>query len=200
MTQARRPGGRTARVRAQILTATVDLIARDGVLGFKYEEVAERAGVHKTSVYRNWPDRDDLVIEALSRHADRQVPFADTGDLRADLVEFLLALAAELDTSIGRALVNAVQSHECEAVSRTVRGVFDQRLETVRTRLERAVERGELPPVDPLFFAQLVSGPVHLHRTTVDTTFDRPEAERIADVVLAGIRATANQSTDPAIP
>jgi AcrR family transcriptional regulator len=110
MTQARRPGGRNARVRAQILAATVDLVARAGVAGFTYDEVAERAGVHKTSVYRNWPNRDDLVIEALSRHADQQVPFADTGDLRADLVEFLLALAAELETSIGRALVNALQS------------------------------------------------------------------------------------------
>jgi AcrR family transcriptional regulator len=200
MTQARRSGGRNARVRAQILTATVDLIARDGVAGFKYEEVADRAGVHKTSIYRNWPDRDDLVIEALSRHADQQVPFADTGDLRTDLVEFLLTLAAELETSIGRALVNAVQSHERAVVSRTVRGVFDQRVEVVRARLERAAERGELPPVDPRFFAHLVSGPVHFHRSSGDFTFGRAEAERIADVVLAGIRVTAAQSTDPAIP
>lgn len=200
MTQARRSGGRNARVRAQILTATVDLIARDGVSGFKYEEVADRAGVHKTSIYRNWPDRDDLVIEALSRHADQQVPFADTGDLRTDLVKFLLTLAAELETSIGRALVNAVQSHERAVVSRTVRGVFDQRVEVIRARLERAAERGELPPVDPHFFAHLVSGPVHLHRSSGDSTFGRAEAERITDVVLAGIRVTANHSTDPAIP
>ncbi|MFI0805384.1 TetR/AcrR family transcriptional regulator [Amycolatopsis lurida] len=108
MTHARRPGGRTARVRARILAATVELIARDGVSGFRYEEVADRAGVHKTSIYRNWPERDELVIEALSRHADRQVPFADTVDLRADLVEFLLTLAGELETPVGRALLHAV--------------------------------------------------------------------------------------------
>jgi len=126
MAEASRPGGRTARVRERILAATVELIARDGTDGFRYEEVAERAGVHKTSVYRNWPDRDELIIEALTRHAGREVPLADTGDLRADLVEFLLALAAELTTPVGRALVSAVHNREREAVVRTVRGGLDR--------------------------------------------------------------------------
>ncbi|KFU75289.1 DNA-binding transcriptional regulator, AcrR family [Amycolatopsis lurida] len=196
MTQAKRPGGRTARVRAKILTATVELLARDGVSAFKYEEVADRAGVHKTSVYRNWPDRNDLVIEALSRHADQQIPLADTGDLRTDVADFLLALAAELETPFGRALVNAVQSREYEEVTSTIRGVFDRRLATLRSRLERATLRGELPPVDPLFFTHMISGPVHLYRNRADLTFSRLEAERITDVVLAGIRATASQGGD----
>lgn len=191
MADVSRPGGRTARVRARILTATTDLIARDGTAGFRYEEVAQRAGVHKTSVYRNWPDRDELVIEALTRHAAREVPLDDTGDLRADLVEFLLTLAAELDTPVGRALVTAVYGRERETIARTVRGVFDRRLEPVRARLERAAERGELPQTDPVFFAHLVSGPVHLYLSRGDLTFGRADAERITDVVLAGIKATA---------
>ncbi|MBL7255995.1 TetR/AcrR family transcriptional regulator [Paractinoplanes lichenicola] len=190
MAEKSRPGGRTARVRAQILAATVDLVAREGVAGFRYEEVAERAGVHRASVYRNWPDRDELVVEALAQYAARQVPFPDTGDLRADLVEFLLGQAAELAEPVGRALENAVSNSESEAVKRTVRRVLDRRLETVRTRLERATDRDELQAVDPLFFAHLVAGPAHLaHMHGV--AYGRAEAERTADVVLAGLRATS---------
>lgn len=196
MTDAKRPGGRTARVRAQILAATVDLIARDGITGFRYEEVAERAGVHKTSVYRNWPDRDELAVEAMSQYAHREVPFPDTGDLRTDLVEFLLGLTAELDTSFGRAVLSAVYSRECEAVARAVHGVLDQRMELVRVRLERATERGELPPIDTSFFVQLVFGPVHLYRNLGYFTFGRAEAERVVDVVIAGIKATSQTPTD----
>lgn len=159
-------------------------------MGFRYEEVADRAGVNKASVYRNWPQRSELAIEALSHRADQQVPFADTGDLRADLIQFLVTLAAELDTPLGRALAVAAQSREHEAVTRTVHGVYERRLDLVRVRLERAAERGELPPVDPLFFAQLISGPMHPFPGRTDVPFGHAEAERLTDVVLAGIRAT----------
>ena len=55
---------RNARVRAQILAATAELVARDGTTGFRYEDVADVAGVHRASVYRHWPDREQLVAEA----------------------------------------------------------------------------------------------------------------------------------------
>jgi AcrR family transcriptional regulator len=191
MADGSRPGGRTAQVRARILAATVELIARDGVTGFRYEEVAERAGTHKTSVYRNWPDRDELVVEALARYAEHEVPFTNTGNLRDDLVEFLLTLAAGLDAPEGRALTSAMRNHESDVVAKTARDVLDRRLELVRHRLEQATEAGELPSVDPLFFAHLVGGPVHLYLARGDGSFGRAEAERITDVVIAGIKATA---------
>jgi AcrR family transcriptional regulator len=185
-----RPGGRTARVRAQILAATLELLARDGLAGFRYEEVAERAGVHKTSVYRNWPDRDELIVDALAEHAELEVPLHDSGDLREDLVTFLLTLVARLDSPDGRALVSAMHERDRQQVGRAVRGVLDRRVELVRKRLETAAERGELKPVDPVFFAQLVSGPVHMHLMGAGQEFGRAEAERVVDVVLAGLRAT----------
>lgn len=184
-----RPGGRTARVRAQILKATTDLIARDGVTGFRYEDVAELAGVHRASVYRNWPDRDELVIEALTQYSLQQLPFPDTGDLRADLVEFLLGLAKQLAEPAGRALAGAVHNGENEAVNQTVRRALELRLEAVQARLEQAVARQELHSVDPLFFMHLVSGPVYLARMHGGLPFGRAEAERTADVVLAGLNA-----------
>jgi AcrR family transcriptional regulator len=189
---AQRPGGRTARVRAQILDATVRLVARHGITGFSYEEVADLAGVHKMTVYRNWPDRDRLVSEAIMGMAGATVPLEDTGDLRRDLSDFLVALAAVLAGPTGRALTHAVQTaQDNDDVRRTVDLVAAQRLALFQRRAASATERGELPHVDARFLGDLLSGPVHLHVSRNPPPFTHEDAERIVDVVLAGIRATA---------
>lgn len=187
---ARRPGGRTARVRERILAATVELVARDGIAGFRYEEVAETAGVHKASVYRNWPDREELVAEALLTYAEELASVADTGDIHRDLVDFVIALAGVLETPFGQSLEKAIsparQSGTVEALTR----VLDQRVAAMRRRVDTAVERGELPPVDSGFLGEMISGPVHLIVNRGMRPFTRTDAERVVGVVLAGIRAT----------
>ncbi len=70
--------------RNQILAATAELVARDGIAHFRYEDVAESAGVNKTSVYRNWPDREALVVESLIHYAEDLASIADTGDIEQD--------------------------------------------------------------------------------------------------------------------
>ncbi|HLU55691.1 MAG TPA: TetR/AcrR family transcriptional regulator C-terminal ligand-binding domain-containing protein [Pseudonocardia sp.] len=191
---ARRPGGRTARVRAQVLAATVELVARDGIAGLRYEEVAERAGVNKTSVYRNWPDREELVVEALLRYIDDLVSIGDTGDLRRDLVDFLVAIADSLAKPTVRAVEQATQAaRDSPVVRRAVARVFEERGAAVRRRVALAVERGELPPGDHSLLGAMVTGPVHFVVNRGLRPFSRADAERIVDVVLAGIRATAPQ-------
>jgi AcrR family transcriptional regulator len=188
---ARRPGGRTARVRAQILAATAELVARDGIAGFRYEEVAELAGVHKTSVYRNWPDREELVVEALLQYADDVGSVGDTGELRRDLVDFLMAIADALDRPIARALALATQAtHESPAVRRVATRILEERAAGTRRRVDLAIDRGELPPVDCSLLGEMISGPVHLIVNRGIRPFTRADAERIVDVVLAGIQAT----------
>ncbi|MGV0743078.1 TetR/AcrR family transcriptional regulator [Mycolicibacterium sp. XJ870] len=188
---ARRPGGRNARVRAQVLAATADLVARDGIVGFRYDEVAELAGVHKTSVYRNWPDREELVAEALLQYAESLASIADTGDLHRDLVDYLVGLASGLDTPFGQALELAIQpTHENAAVRQTVARILEQRGAATQRRVDLAVDRGELPPIDSAFLGEMISGPVRLIVNRGMRQFTRMDAERIVDVVLAGIRAT----------
>jgi AcrR family transcriptional regulator len=188
---ARRPGGRTARTRARILEATLHLVARDGIAGLRYEEVAELAGVHRTSVYRNWPDREQLVTEALLRYSGTVEP-ADTGDLRHDLVDYLVALADLLSTTTGRAMQRVIQSaRENPEAALPVNRIFEQRLATLQQVVDHAVARGELPPVDGYFLAEMLTGPVHLYVSRGLRPFTRAEAERITDVVLAGLRHTA---------
>jgi AcrR family transcriptional regulator len=187
---ARRPGGRNARVRAQILAATAELVARDGIAGFRYEDVAELAGVHKTSVYRNWPDREELVVEALLRYAEDLASVADTGDIHRDLVDFLLALAGGLETPFGRTLAQAIQPASHHSTIQALTKVLDQRVAAMRKRVDTAVDRGELPPIDSSFLGEMISGPVHLIIDRGMRPFTRTDAEHIVAVVLAGLRAT----------
>ncbi|HWO68700.1 MAG TPA: TetR/AcrR family transcriptional regulator C-terminal ligand-binding domain-containing protein [Umezawaea sp.] len=189
---AHRPGGRTARVRTQILDATVRLVARDGIAGLRYEEVAELAGVHRMSVYRNWPDRNSLVSEALMSVAEQTATLSDTGDLRQDLVDFLVAIAAGMAGPTGRALLLAIQSaNDNPEVSAATSTVLAHRLAMVQRRADSATARGDLPHVDARLLADLLTGPVHLHVDRDRRPFTAADAERIVDVVLAGIRATA---------
>jgi AcrR family transcriptional regulator len=187
---ARRPGGRTARVRERTLQAAAELVAQHGISGLRYEDVAELAGVSRTSVYRNWPDRGKLISDALSAFAEHAVPMPDSGDIRADLVQFLVTLVAAHSTPQGRALVQAVGTARDHAdVQQTVNDVFERRLSVLRQRFDKAIERGELPDVDVYFVAEMLTGPVHLWLIRGVRPFTRADAERISDVVLAGIRA-----------
>ena len=188
---ARRPGGRTARTRARILEATLHVVARDGIAGLRYEEIAEPAGVHRTSVYRNWPDRDELVTAALLQYSGT-AELEDTGDLRHDLVDYLVALAELLSTTTGRAMQRVIQSaRENPEVALPVDRIFEGRLARLQQVVDAATARGELPLVDGYFLAELLTGPVHLYVSRGLRPFTRAEAERITDVVLAGLRHTA---------
>src|SRR5687767_15007682 len=92
-----RPGGRSARVREAVLSATTAVLAEDGYERLSIETVAVRAGVHKTTVYRRWPTRAQLVVDALQERSERNVPVPDTGTFAGDLD----ALARSVVANIG---------------------------------------------------------------------------------------------------
>ncbi|WP_328604068.1 TetR/AcrR family transcriptional regulator [Amycolatopsis sp. NBC_00345] len=192
----RRPGGRTARVRHRILEAAAELIARDGIGGLRYDQIAELAEVNKTSVYRNWPDRTTLVADALAAFGADAAPLHDSGDIDADLVGFLEALAAATASPEGRALLNVVAAaRENPELRAVVDEVFDQRQATLRDRLRTAVERGELPAIDLSFLAAMLAGPVQLFVSRGSRTFTRADAQQVSAIVLAGVRATAAEES-----
>ncbi|GHA65971.1 TetR family transcriptional regulator [Streptomyces tauricus] len=194
----RRPGGRTARVRRRILEAAAELIARDGFGGLHYGQVAELAGVNKASVYRNWPDRTTLLADALASFSTHAAPLHDSGDVDADLVDFLEALAAALSSPQGRALLNVVGSaHDNPGLRAVVDEAFAQRLGRLRQRVDAAIENGELPVVDCHLLVEMLSGPVHGLVSRGAREFTRADAQQITAIVLAGVRATAAPDGTP---
>lgn len=188
---ARRPGGRSARVRRRILEAATELIARHGIGGLRYDQIAELAKVNRTTVYRNWPDRNALVADALAAFGAEAAPLHDSGDIDADLVDFLEAFAAAAATTQGRTLLNVVTSaRENPELRAIVDEASERRLSMLDHRVKMAIERGELPPVESSFLADMLVGPVQLFVIRGARAFTRADAVRVTGIVLAGIRAT----------
>jgi AcrR family transcriptional regulator len=160
----RRPGGRSARVRSAVLKATLDELAESDYASLSLEAVARRAGVNKTSVYRRWGTRENLVLEAMLERGAEQVPIPDTGSLERDLVLYGTAIAA------------GVRAPEVQAIVRTVASIHDPRSPIVdasrrfwKTRyrmasemVERAIARGEVPEgTDPRVVVESVVAPIY---------------------------------------
>ena len=100
-----RPGGRSARVREAVLAATIDAIADEGFASLTVDDVARRAGVHKTTVYRRWATSEALVLDALLERSAEQVAVPDTGSLVGDLRALLDSVAANITSRVGRAVL-----------------------------------------------------------------------------------------------
>ena len=89
---------RVERSQNTVLTAAFELLSESGVGGFSVDEVARRSGVAKTTIYRHWPTREALVIDACSRiSAEQKAP--DTGSLQGDLTAILTDIAHLLETA-----------------------------------------------------------------------------------------------------
>src|SRR5690348_11351744 len=82
--RARRPGGRTARNRAAIFEATLAELALHGYADLSFDAIAAEAGVHKTTIYRRWRSREQLVADAFMDAAERRLEVADTGNIDRD--------------------------------------------------------------------------------------------------------------------
>jgi AcrR family transcriptional regulator len=137
-----RPGGRSERIRLAVSDAVREYF-REGEINFSVRDVADRAGVHRTTVYRRWPTRADLVAEALQDHtANLKVP--NTGSWKTDLEKLVFELAdffadpVEVGMNLSLAAGNDPQS---SAVTRHHWGPV---IESIRQPILRAMERGEL--------------------------------------------------------
>jgi len=143
----RRPGGRSARVGAAVIDATLTLLAEGGFDAVGIDEVATTAGVHKTTVYRRWGTRERLVAEALARRSADEVPVPDSGTLRRDLDLVARSVAANLSDPLGNALATAMVGHAADPeIARITDEFWSTRFERMSVVVERGVERGEADP------------------------------------------------------
>src|SRR5277367_3379761 len=96
-----RPGGRTAQTRAAVFAAVEALLAEKSPAEVSMVEIAERAGVAATSLYRRWGDVRALLMEVAVERLMQDSPLPDTGTLRGDLLAWATAIAASLANPAG---------------------------------------------------------------------------------------------------
>src|SRR5579872_1305212 len=104
------PPGRGPKVRAAVLAATLAELADTGYAALTVENIARRAGVHKTTIYRRWTDRESLVADVLGERIAMDFPIPDTGSVQADLRLLAQAFVAWVTSSTGRMIFAAVYS------------------------------------------------------------------------------------------
>ncbi|XVS63165.1 TetR/AcrR family transcriptional regulator [Actinosynnema sp. CA-299493] len=187
-----RPGGRSARVREAVLRAVHAELAEHGYTGLTVENVAERAGVHKTTVYRRWGTVDVLVADVLDHTRETGWPVPDTGTVEGDLI----AVATEVADAFadpGRLPVPVAIVAAALQSTRALdakRAFYAARQTEAAEVVTRAVERGELPPqTDPVELVRLTCAPLYYRIFITGEPVDHATAERAARAALSAARA-----------
>jgi AcrR family transcriptional regulator len=164
-TSSRSPGRpRSEASRQAVLAAALSLATEVGYAGLTIEGIAARAGVGKQTIYRWWPGKADVLLEAGAAKADLQVPVTDHGSYRADLRAFLeasYAMGSDLRfVSLLRALMAEAQL-DAEFGERFRTAFLDRRREALGVITGRARDRGDLPDrPDPAIVADIVFGTI----------------------------------------
>lgn len=187
----RAPGRpRDPKVDRAILVATLELLGEDGFDGLSIEAVAARAGVGKTTVYRRWPSKIPLVVDALSAMkapAPESVP--DDLSTRDALVRAMSGYTKPDQGSASRVLAGLVDAMSRNAeLAQAVRAVLvTERQRSLLGVIKRGVERGEIrPDVDARVMVDLLGGPVVLRRLITGDPVTPRLARTIVDLVLEG--------------
>lgn len=185
-----RPGGRTAQTRAAVFAAVESLLAEKTPAEVSMVEIAERAGVAATSLYRRWGDVRALLTEVAVEQLARESPLPDTGSLRGDLCAWMRSVVAGLAQPGGsvffRVYVGAAPRTPEEGATRAQ--TVMRRLEQIAVMLDRARERGEPTPYVVEVTDHLLA-PLYMR-----ALFGAPAGEEVADgLVDYLLRAVAHR-------
>lgn len=191
-TESRRQVGRGPKVRAAVLEATLAELADVGYPALSVESVARRAGVHKTTVYRRWPDLETLVVDAVADNVLSEVPVPDTGTIDGDMRALARGLVHWLHSPIGKAVLSTMCfGASCPMEVEDGRREFYRiRFDQVRPVIARAIARGELPPdTDPTEVIKAMAAPLYFRILVLPEAIDDDTADYAVNIALAAARS-----------
>jgi AcrR family transcriptional regulator len=191
-TERVRAPGRGPKVRAAVLAATLAELADTGYAALTVENIARRAGVHKTTIYRRWTDRESLVADVLGERIAVDFPIPDTGSVEADLHQLAQAFVAWVTSPTGQMIFAAVYSDAARipGISDVRRELFEYGPRRAAVVIERAIERGELPAgTDPALVLRTLIAPIYFQLTVTAEPVDPAAADQAAQIALAAARA-----------
>jgi AcrR family transcriptional regulator len=177
-------------VRAAVLAATVEALLDDGLASLSVADVAERAGVHQTSIYRRWGTKDNLVVDALLSRVGTEAPIPDTGSLEGDLRAFVTESAAFMATPLGAALARvAVAMGDSPDLAEIRHDYWSRALSNAGRMFERAAKRGEIArKLDPQVAVEAVAGPLYMRMLLTGEPLDEEFLTSVVDTILHGTR------------
>jgi AcrR family transcriptional regulator len=186
---------RSTEAHQAILIATLELFADEGFDAMSIEAIAARAGVGKTTIYRRWDSKEDLMLDA-ARSLQAEFPIVDTGNLRDDMIHLLKLV---WDRSSRNPLLEKLYVRiigESRANPDLFRFFYEHqlgpRLQHFRQMIERAQACGEIrKDLDPFVVLDLFMGPLVSHLLLTEPLASAPHPddfpEQMVDAILQGL-------------
>lgn len=189
------PAGRPRSERARLATleAAADLLVEGGLQAATIEAIAARAGVSKVTIYKWWPSRGAVAVDAYFHRFDKTYTYVDTGDLAVDLATQIRVLVRSFRGRAGEIMAELIgQAQTDPALADTLRtGWLLPRREATASMLQHAVDRSQVrPDIDiPTVMDQLYA-PVYWRLMMRHRPLDDHLADELVRNVLQGIHAS----------
>lgn len=177
---------RSAEVEPAVLAATLEVAREVGITRLSMDDVADRAGVSKATIYRRWPSKEQLVLDAL-RSAVNPIDDVDTGSLRGDLEHYLGELARRYRTGAMSDVLPHLIEVAChdENVRSSLDGYVQSRRIPLRAIIERGRARGEVRgAVEVEALIDSILGAIIYRRLLSYQPVDESYLSNLMDVVL----------------
>ena len=174
-------------VRQTVLAAAFEELAAHGFDGATVAAVAQRSGVHETTVYRRWATRENLFVAALLERSADAIPAPDTGSTRGDLLVLVREVLRYAASPAGMALLRAALLPVDDTYSDARKDFWAQRLDALSPVVRRGIERGELrPDTDDRLLLEMLVAPIQGRLLLTGEPVDDGLAERLVELALNG--------------
>ncbi|MGD0679241.1 MAG: TetR/AcrR family transcriptional regulator [Polyangiaceae bacterium] len=174
---------------ARILKAAIEELARSDYGGLTFERVAARAGVNKTTVYRHWDTKAQLVRAALSLVVQSVIPEKSAGTLREDLIRVGRTMVDFSTSFEGQCLIRLrLLQHPEPELAGIAKNLHAQQIAQLEALADAATQRGELPQgVDFKLVLDMLCGALHSRLFMKNEPVDDVLIARMVDILLRGV-------------
>lgn len=183
---------RSEKTRLAILEATADLLVEGGLAATSIESIAARAGVSKVTIYKWWPSRGSVAIDAYFHRYRQTTAFPDSGRVGDDLTSQILVMIAAFRGRAGEIMAELIgQAQSDPALAETLRtGWLQPRREMSAEVIQRGIDRGELrSDVNMAVLLDQLYGPVYYRLVARHEPLSDDFARELVSNTLEGVRA-----------
>ncbi len=194
---------RAIRSRAAILEAAGAMLVEGGPSALTIEGVAERSGVAKTTIYRHWPSRSRLILDAFESLFQTRRRTTPKGPIREQLLSLLNGIARGITTSRWAPAMSGLfdAADRDPELMLLVHDFLRVRMEPTRVALQGAIERGEiLPTVDVEASVSMLVGPIFYRRIVSREKIDAEFIEQVVTQFLRGVAVPGEVDRDTLHP
>ncbi len=174
---------RIQRTRAAVLEAGVAILFEKGPEAVTHAAVAGDARVSRTTVYKHWPKRGDLLVDVLEQ-VERRTRVEPSGDIRADMQQMGRQMAATFeDQRLNKVFSSLMaQAQWDDETSQAQQALINAGMADMAVVLDAAVEAGQLPAgIDPLRAAGRLVGPIFFAALIARQPLSIDEVEELVD-------------------